>query len=109
MQPNICVESDERTFSVLDELIQSLEQGGPQERLRILRDGIEMRDAERRFADDDLRRYAEQYEKLKRETARNILRFREQRLQSNVVPIRPGLVPGMQNEPDQESQRAVSR
>jgi uncharacterized protein (DUF2336 family) len=37
MQPTTCVHSDERTFSLLDELIQSLEQGGPQERLRILR------------------------------------------------------------------------
>jgi len=72
------------------------------------RELLELRDAERRFADDDLRRYAEQYKKLKRETARNILRFREQRLQTNVIPIRPDLVPGMQDEAAEDSQRAVS-
>jgi len=70
---------------------------------------LELRDAERRFADDDLRRYAEHYKKLKRETARNILRFREQRLQTNVIPIRPGIVPAMQDDPAEESQRAASR
>jgi uncharacterized protein (DUF2336 family) len=73
------------------------------------RELLELRDAERHCSPEDLRRYAEQYKKLKRETARNILRFREQRLRSNVIPIRPGIVPAAQNDPAEEAQRIASR
>ena len=41
---------------------------------------LKLRDAERRINAGDLRRHAEQYKKLKGETARNILRLRQQRL-----------------------------
>lgn len=72
------------------------------------RELLELRDAERHLSPEDLRRYAEQYRKLKTATARSVLRFREQRLHSNVIPIRPGIVPGLQDELAEEDPRLVS-
>lgn len=72
------------------------------------REVLELRDAERQFSVEEMRRHSEQYKKLKRETARNILRFREQRLRSNVIPIRPGIIPAAQNDPVEEAHRVVS-
>jgi uncharacterized protein (DUF2336 family) len=37
MQPSTCPNTDEQNFSLLDELIKTVDHGGPQERLRILR------------------------------------------------------------------------
>jgi hypothetical protein len=55
------------------------------------RELLELRDAERQLSAEDLRRLAEQYKKLKRETA-----------------PRPGIVPPSRAEPSAEAQRVVS-
>jgi len=71
------------------------------------RELVELRDAERNCTPDDLRRYAEQYKRLKPETARNILQFREQRLQSNVIPIRPDIVLGVPQDAETDRRAAA--
>jgi hypothetical protein len=71
------------------------------------RELVELRDAERNCTADDLRRYAEQYKRLKPETARNILRLREQRVQSNVIPIRPDIVLGLPQDAETDRRAAA--
>jgi hypothetical protein len=67
---------------------------------------LEMRDAGRDLSADDLQRYAEQYKALKPETARSVIRLREERIRMQAERPEMASIPG--SEPGAGSIRLAS-